>query len=205
MAAPRLSIIVPTIGRPTLEATLRSIADQWDGEQVIVLSHRGQEEAAEIFRATAPSVLIDGSPAWTFAGVPDHGDNFYGHDLRNLAATGLAVGSHVATIDDDDVYLDGALEALADAVTSDAPVTVFKAKWGPGHPASGVELWHTKDPAKGNVATPMICAVRSSARWGTDYFGDYEYATQLLALYPRETWAWDERLIALVRPVAVDD
>lgn len=188
-----------------MKACLESVADQWDGEQVIVLSHRGQDAAGEIFRAIAPSVLIDGRLSWTFVDVPDHGSNFYGHDLRNFAAGSLVVGSHIATIDDDDVYLDGALEALADAVMSDAPVTVFKAKWGAGHPACGVELWHMKDPAKGNIATPMICARRSSARWGTDYFGDYEYATQLLALFPRETWEWDERLICEVRPEPVDE
>lgn len=203
----RLSIIVPTIGRPTLKATLDSIAEQWDGEQVIVLTHKDAERAgSEIFHACAPDTRIDGVPAWTYVGIPDHGKNFYGHDLRNFALDAdLVRGTHIATIDDDDIYVDGALSAMAEAVAGDASVTVFKARWGTGHPASGVVLWDHPHVAMGNVATPMIVAQRSPARYGLDYFGDLKYALDLTHWWARDEWYWDERVICEVRPAPVED
>lgn len=202
----RLSIIVPTIGRPTLRATLGSIADQWDGEQVIVLTERGHGETAEVFRDLDPGIKINAEPAWMLVQLPE-GPGCWGHDLRNFALNGgLVRGSHVATIDDDDIYVDGALAAMAEAVADDAPVAVFKARWGAGHPANGVVLWSDQRVAKGNVATPMIVARRSEARYGLDYFGDYQYAVELLLEFPphEHEWVWDERVICEVRPVAVE-
>lgn len=199
----RLSIVVPTIGRPTLRATLESIAEQWDGEQVIVIAEGSVGAAHRIFEQVAPTTVVDGTPAWTFIGQAFLAAGLWGHNLRNYALDTLVRGSHVATIDDDDIYAPGALDAMAEALDRDQP-QVFRMTFGAGHPAHGITCWRLAKATRGDVGTPMIVAPVSTARFGLVYDGDWEYVQALEQLYP-QGFVWDDRVTVEVRPVAVKD
>lgn len=199
----RLSIIVPTIGRPTLRATLESIAEQWDGEQVIVIAEGDVGTAHRIFEAVAPTTVVDGAPAWMFVGQTFAAAGLWGHNLRNHALDTLVRGTHVATIDDDDVYLSEALDAMADALDRDQP-QVYRMTFGAGHPAHGITCWRLPRAIRGDIGTPMIVAPVSEARFGLAYDGDWTYVEALERLYP-QGFVWDDRVTVEVRPVAVKD
>ena len=202
---PRVAILIPTIGRASLAAALESIKASWDGERVIVLGQRDTAAAERIFDAVDPKVWLDGKPCWEFHALADT-DGGFGHDSRNWAIDHLVEdGSYIASLDDDDVLLPGALDAFADAAFEGSPVSVFQTKWGPGHPANGVELYHQPVVVKGNIATPMIFWRKCEARYGHSYFGDYELACALLDVYPANAWAWRDECVCEVRPVAVDE
>lgn len=200
----RLSIVVPTIGRPTLLATLQSIAGQWDGEQVVVVAEGEVGVAHRIFEEVAPPTVVDGAPAWVFIGHAFSPAGCWGHNLRNYAFDSFVTGSHVATIDDDDIYVDGALDAMAEALERDAPC-VYRMTFGPGHPAHGVTCWRLPRAQRGDVGTPMVVAPVSAARFGLGYDGDWDYYQALEQLMPAGGWVWDDRVTTEIRPVAVKD
>lgn len=68
---------------------------------------------------------------------------------QRVRAIGMAETSHLAFMDDDDVYLDGALEAFRSA-SPDRP-TVFRME----HPAIGV-IWDRPELRYGNVSVQQI-------------------------------------------------
>lgn len=107
-----LTVIVPTIGRPTLGDTLASIARQRlvPGDQVLIAydSHDGDTEHEAQTRALVAS--------FGFTFVPhDGGYHFYGNPQLNHAMT-LATGDFVTCLGDDDVYVDGAFDRLRKAL-----------------------------------------------------------------------------------------
>lgn len=200
---PRVALLLPTLGRPELENALRSIADQWDGERVVVLAQQNIDAAQETFDIVDPRIWFDGKPTWTFHALGD-ATGGWGHDSRNFALDHLVPeATHIGSLDDDDILLPGALEAFADAAFSDAPVSVFKTRWGANHPAHGVTLWRQEGlVSRGEIATPMIFWRKCWARYGVDYMGDYDLACALLDIYPKTDWAWRDECVCEVRPVA---
>lgn len=208
-----LAIIVPTIGRSTLGATLDSIAaDITNTDQVVVVT--GKENPDVHALVDEFSTLHDGEwiYGWPFETVNEN----VGHGLRNVALDEIITASHVCSIDDDDQYYPGALSLLR-AAACDKPV-IFKTRWGAAHPANGVELWQERRVCLGNIATPMIvapvCAARFTPpqeplsdleRWTIAqqgdpwYFADLGWAQQLVAELGAPVWR--EEFVALIRPV----
>lgn len=198
-----LSIIVPTTGRPSLAATLAAIAKQTaPGDSVIVIADGPSDAARAMFSGYA---RLNGAAArqpvrWTYVEA-DHG-GAWGHPLRNLALDRLVTTTHVATIDDDDVHVDGALDLMRAAAAETWLPVVFRARWGAGHPAAGVELWHRPEVAYGNVATPMVVwPAATRARWGHSYDGDFRFYCELEVEYGGLVWR--PETVAEVRPVAI--
>jgi len=112
-----LSIIVPTLGRPTLHATLHSIATQLDWcDQVIVVA----DPEGDVNQATATLNRVAGADRrWVYAEAESDGAGVGGAQ-RTLGMT-FATGTHLAFIDDDDTYRRGALDLIRDAAC-DRPV-----------------------------------------------------------------------------------
>ena len=99
-----VSILVATIGRPTLEATLESIVRQTlPGDQVMVIG------------ATMDIGNRAAKYGCTFVQAPAGGD--WGASERALAAP-QATGDYLAFLDDDDVYLLGARDAMGVAMAT---------------------------------------------------------------------------------------
>jgi len=190
----RLSVIITTTGRPTLAATLRSLLTQADAaDQVIVLSD-GPRPAArrmldEVVAATGPPVA-----PWYVEHARVGGR---GGGLRNYALDELVDGTHVAAIDDDDVYLPGALALMREA--AGAVPTIFRMRFGAGHRSRGHVLWRVPRVEFANVGTPMVVAPRCRARFGPGFAGDLVYYEQLM--FEFGSAAWRREIIAEIRPV----
>ena len=140
----QLSIVIPTLGRPTLQRTLASCRDA--DEIVVVL------DTARGGRIPCPlppnAVLIEG-----YFGVTG------GHAGRQVGIQ-AATGTHLAFMDDDDVYTPGAIALMRNAA-ADVPV-IFRMD----HYAHGV-LWRDRRVRFGNVSTQMYVVPNDPARLGT--------------------------------------
>lgn len=125
----------------------------------------------------------------------------WGHTPRNEMMA-LAKGDYILSIDDDDVYLPGALWLVrwALAVNPGRP-HLFRLIRG-GHFGGDVK-WTDREVRVGNVGTQMIVAPNDKARlgrWGSRYEGDYDFIVSTLTLYPPDSVVWREEAIAVWRP-----
>ncbi len=127
-----VTFIVPTINRPSLRSTLRSIETQ-PGDEILVI---GNVEGLN-------------DPRCTYVPCPPGGD--WGHTERNVA-TPLAKGKYIAHIDDDDIFVPGTRALMADAIekTPNRPV-LFRMQY-----PNGITLWRDEKVYCGNVGTPMF-------------------------------------------------
>lgn len=181
----RLSVILPTIGRPGLEPAIQSITSQWlPGDEVLVVGATNDIQAlAERYRCRF---------------VPCKPGKDWGHSERNYASP-LAQGDYVAHLDDDDCWAPGARAAIERAATEHpGKPFMFKMEY-----ASGGRLWSAPLMRMGNVGTPMIVLPNEPAKfgkWGKRYGGDFDFM-ETLGWKPEEI-IWREEVIALIRPVA---
>lgn len=175
-----ITFIVPTLGRPSLKRTLRSI-ECFNGDEILVVGSVGPGQLDERCR---------------FVPHPPGGD--WGHKERNFA-TPLVRGRYIAHIDDDDIYAADARQLMADAIekTPDRPV-LFRMRY-----PNGITLWENEEVRCGNVGTPMMlipnvpemlgswgsfvggdCAFLESSRWK---YADYVWRPEIIALLGHNT------------------
>lgn len=185
-----LTIAIPTLGRPTLEATLHSLAGQLtaDDELIIVADPAGDPaRAAEILDAE----LVPGAARFEVIA----GDDDWGHAQRNWAID-HAAGDYIWALADDDIAEPGAVEALR-AATNAGGWHLFQVE-------SRGELgdWRIPDDKiirETNVDAECILAPRdAAARWGSRYQGDLDYALDLLAELGEPSW--HDTVVARLRP-----
>lgn len=107
---PTFTVIMGTLGRPTLRQTLDSFARQArvDGDQIIVaidsFEQGDRPDVQALVRSYGDGFLVC---------AHDAGLHCWGTAQINHAFTTLPVtGSHVLTLGDDDVYVDGAFSRL---------------------------------------------------------------------------------------------
>lgn len=182
--AVKLSVIIPTLGRDSLKATLASCADA--DEIVVVLdTARGGTMPCEL-----PSNAVFAQGDFGVTG---------GHAGRAHGVT-LATGTHLAFFDDDDVYTPGAIEIMR-ANAADVPV-IFRMD----HYAHGI-LWRDKTVRFGNVSTQMFMVPNDPARFGTwephvpgipEPGGDYTFLQGCCDRMGAPVWR--DEIIAVLRP-----
>ncbi len=151
-----VSVIVPTIGRQSLRETLASIETE-PGDEILVIGH-AHPDARQDPRARYLSC--------------DRG-----HDWGCLERTmGIhhAQGTHLAFLDDDDVYLPGTRILMAAAITKapDRPV-LFRMVY-----PNGFTLWETQELRVTNVSTSMLLLPNDPSRlgtWSTRREGDFDF------------------------------
>lgn len=180
----KVSIVIPTLGRPSLERALESCADA--DEIVVVLDTcRG---------GTLPCDL---PPNAVFA-QGDFGVTG-GHAGRAHGIT-LASGTHLAFFDDDDVYTPGAISLIRDAAC-DVPV-IFRMD----HYEHGI-LWRDRQLRFGNVSTQMFVIPNDRSRFGTwdphapglpQPGGDFTFLEGCCERMGEPVWR--EEIIATLRP-----
>jgi glycosyltransferase involved in cell wall biosynthesis len=159
----RISVVIPTIGRDSLDAAKASAAD---ADEVIVIENQ------------------DG----------DHG---YSARTRGIQK---ATGTHLAFLDDDDVYTPGAVELMRQEAR-DVPV-IFRMD----HPHHGL-MWRHPWLEFGNVGTPMFLVPNRPEELGewkehapgfAEPGGDFTFISGCVEKMGRPVWR--EEIVCTVRP-----
>jgi glycosyltransferase involved in cell wall biosynthesis len=192
-----LSIIIPTPGqgRP-LKRTLRSIASQALSEQdeVLVVGDTTDGPLPDV-----EALVKDFGPQYRYlaAGSKEH---TWGHAEISLGMV-EAKGDYLTFNDDDDVYVEGAFDAIRTAAAEHpgAPlmfrfVTRFRTL-----------LWATKEIKEDWVGGHSFVVPNVKARlapWGPHYQGDFTHIRDTLANWPggESAVVWREQVISFARP-----
>jgi glycosyltransferase involved in cell wall biosynthesis len=180
----KLSIVIPTLGRPSLAATLASCAD---ADEIVVVLDTSRGGALPC-KLPPNSVFAEGD----FGVTGGHAGRAHG--------ISLATGTHLAFFDDDDVYTPGAMDLMRYAAC-DRPV-IFRMD----HYTHGV-LWRDREVRFGNVSTQMYLVPNDPARLGTwephapglrEPGGDYTFIKGCVEKMGEPVWR--EEITSILRP-----
>lgn len=176
-----ISFIVPTVGRPSLHATLRSI-ELWAGDEVVLVG-----DCRTVDFKQFPSV-----ESRQFQYVHCSPGRDWGHTERNVA-TPCARRKYIAHIDDDDTYAPGTRALMADAIekTPDRPI-LFRMRY-----PNGITLWSDEQVRCGNVGTPMMLIPNQPSMlgtWGSFVGGDCHFLET--SKWKAEDYVWRSEVIA---------
>jgi len=198
------SVILPTISRPSLSRSIASVIDQLEhDDELIVVGDGRQDGAADVVESFQPANLL-------YVEAEQKGSRF-GNAQRTFAMQ-LALGrsSHLLFIDDDDVYVHGALDVVRQALdNADVPnaAHIFKATWGNGHHAQGVTLWDTPEVRAGNIGSPMCVLPNRPYARSWFYCNDHgrngitsDFGFLSAAIGECGGVEWHDSLVAIVRP-----
>jgi glycosyltransferase involved in cell wall biosynthesis len=192
---PTLSIIIPSMGRPSIRRALESIRGQssLEGIEVIVVID-GE-------RPDLKSLLLEmGLPGRVLSMGRSHRD--WGHTPANHAIP-FASKQYLMRLDDDNVYESDAIQTIQRVLAGKPAVPhVFRVRRGLPH---GDVLW--KDPVlvEGNVDSLMFVVPNQPDRlgaWGSRYAGDFDFISSTAALYPSGSLVWRPEIIGTWRPDA---
>lgn len=180
----KLSVIVPTVGRPTLIVAIKDLlAEMIPEDEILVVGDGPQPDARAIAEGIDPRVRY-----------LEHGPTRnWGHSQRN-ATMAMAQGTHIMFLDDDDRVVIGALPIIRSKVDK-APDKVhlfrmFHRNW---------VVWENHEIRIENVSTQMVIVPNIPERlgvWGNRYEGDFDFIMSTVALYPnRENdVVWNEEI-----------
>ncbi len=180
-----MSVVIPTIGRETLHATLASVAPQLEGrDEVLVVGDGRPVRAREIFAEQRHR-------RWHYLET-DGPCNDAGGTQRDLAAT-VARCDHLCFMDDDDVFTPDALAAIRRGVAEYPDrVLVFRMD------NYGTVLWRDRAIVYGNVGTPMVVVPTDPTRLASWRLGDYEFIRGTCERLGEPVWR--DEVVAIVRP-----
>lgn len=195
---PTLTIVVPTIGRPTLETTLDSIArqDLRPGDRVIVALDTYQQPprpdvAALVARYGFELLLVDG------------GVHFMGNPQLN-AAIACCTTDYCCALGDDDVYVDGAMATIRSRVKPGRAL-LFQFYAPPylvaGDPRRFV-LWADRKLRVANISGCCIVAPREALVPVSDQQRcevDFDWIRDIVAKTGQKP-IWLEQVLIIARP-----
>lgn len=170
-----ISFIVPTIGRPSLLATLASI-ETYPGDEIIVIGNVKEGQ--------------NGRVRYVFS-LPG-GD--WGHTERNKA-TPMARGQYIAHIDDDDIYAPGTRELMEESIRKHpGRPSIFRMRF-----PNGITLWSEPTIRCGNLGTPCFLIPNRPTMmgtWGSFVGGDCHFLET--SKWKPEEYVWRPEIIALL-------
>lgn len=188
---PTISLIIPTVSRPTLARALASVKRQeWQsGDEVILVGDGLQPIARELWNQFGlPGRFIEvAGPA-----------KDWGHTPRNIVHP-IATGTHLMALDDDDQLTPNAVAIVRRAITKEPNRPhIFRMD---GTPNVG-KVWKEPILREANVGTPMMVAPNVAGKIGqyvSRYGGDFDFIRDTCSHYP-EGPIWNEEVICLIRP-----
>lgn len=170
-----ITFIIPTLGRPSIISTLRSI-ELWPGDEVIVIGNVADTRQGQVRYVSCPL------------------GNDWGHSERNLAMP-MVRTPYMAHIDDDDCYAPGTRALMNDAIKQ-APgrPTIFRMRF-----PNGITLWAENDPTIrcGNLGTPCFLIPNDPDKlgtWGSFVGGDCHFLET--SKWRPEEYNWRPEIIA---------
>lgn len=174
----RFSIIVPTLGRPSLDRMLESITSQAlvEGDEIIMVAER-LEWRMDLFQRHCASAK-PGS-LW-YGAVASDAPGGYGNPQRNVGLT-LCRGDYINYQDDDDVMAPGILAVMrANCEAQPGKIFIYQMRWPDGHLNPG---YPPRDLAGGQCFVwPNIPG--RMGKFGHRYAGDQDFMEQTIALHP---------------------
>lgn len=198
MVDPTVSLIIPTITRPTLARTLTSLRLQgWTGrDQVLLVSDGPSDRAKELFDQFG----YPGASLSTPKTVPSD----WGATPRN-AAMQHATGDYIAFLDDDDEWLPNSLTTIRSAAKEHpGRPLLFRMRWdgGTASPWEQGILWNEPRLRLNECGTPMIVIPRTllGPQFGPTYSGDYEFIRDVCSAHPLGP-IFVDHVICSVRPL----
>lgn len=192
---PRLSIPIQTLGKDTLERTLRSCVDAGiESTDEVLIGVDGRDAWSE----SASARTRFGDPPFRWILYPDRRP-WHWHNVRNRLFEEIR-GDVIAPIDDDDVFTPWAFRTIRSAFEENPGRPHMFRIW---HQHVGL-IWKDQEVRGGNVGTPMfvIPAAHRHGRYSEDYIGDYVFVTGTLGYYrdPLEALVWRREVIVACRP-----
>jgi glycosyltransferase involved in cell wall biosynthesis len=188
-----ISIIVPTIGRASLEQTLRSLTHQVQDEDEIIVVGDGERLSAR--RLCGPPIQY--FETWR----PGSRCGAEQRDYGIMRAT----GNWLAFLDDDDIYTRGALAAVRAQLPEipDRP-HIFRMQY---EHRGGRILWDEPEFRICNVGTPMLVVPRRLDlphwfRLDVRACFDWFWISQVVKLYThlRDPILWHDAITCIVKP-----
>lgn len=193
MERPTLTLIIPTISRPTLARTLLSVRlqDWWPGDQIILVGDGPQPIAGAMWaQLELPGEFVE---------VPRTDPPDWGHTPRNRIRA-KAKGEYLVALDDDDEFTPDAIKTVRAALVENPGVPhLFKMNT----PDNG-DVWKAKQITVGNVGTPMFVTPNVYEKLGcytSRYGGDHDFIKSTVERFGAVVWR--DEVICRVRPQGV--
>lgn len=192
---PSFSFIVPTAGRDTLSNCLNSLSFQLNREDEVIV-------VGDVFDGALPQVQalvkeFGSQYRYLEHWAPGHS---YGHAQINYAM-GCAQGDYLSFIDDDDIYVPGAISVMRQAI-AEAKGRPVLFRFLTYH---GFLCWLDRGIfGEGYVGGHCLVAPNDLAKlgkWTDRYEGDWDFVEQTVSAYGGPTAVvWNETVIAIARP-----
>jgi glycosyltransferase involved in cell wall biosynthesis len=202
-----LSVIVPTVGRPSLARTLRSLLFQRSALPYEIVLVGDTHAGTWMHQLEAIPPLLVGLPRVTYV-EHDGGRHAWGHPQRNFGAT-AACGRYLAWLGDDDIYLPGAFDAIHANLRARAEPRVHLFRWIP--PWKAPVLWEEAGVLlQDHVDAEQIVCPNDPAKLGTwnagRYQGDYDFIRETVERWGGvERVVWRPEVIAQAQPSDEED
>lgn len=189
-----LDIIIPTVGRDTLERTIGSIT-----------TNNGFNTKTDRIYVISDGVLIKNlekhKEYLTYKNLGPIND--YGASQINLGIMSSS-NPYVMFMDDDDVYTENALEIVKNTIYQ-MPEQYYIFKMAYGSKMSNSVLWKKKEIKYQNVSTQMFCVHREGLGnippWNGRFGNDYDFISHYGQLNPNKKCIWVDEIIAIYRPL----
>jgi len=192
------SVVMPTVGRPSLYAAIASVVDALeDSDELIVVGDGRQDFAADVVESFQPANIV-------YIEASMDGSRF-GNAQRD-AGMALARADWLCWLDDDDRHTFAALDIMRDAIDDSGAyhsAHIFKARWGPGHHWRGT-LWAEPVVKASNFGTCQVVLPNRPYQRSWCDFNDRglvsDYGFLSAAIGECDGVEWHDALVAVVRP-----
>lgn len=190
MSRPLFTVVIPTIGRPTLPRTLASIPD---GVEVIVVFDAHEPDVDASWRVANVAVTSGASYYELDAGRHDTGSPQIAYGFSE------ARGEWLLNFGDDDVYEPGAFDLIRAAIAeqSQPHPLMFKVELHPNDQRGNrqpVQLWQDREIRRYGVTGQSFVCPNDPSKLGR-WLSDVHFMAETVALHGGQI-DWREELIA---------
>ena len=170
---PTFNILIATIGRPSLQNMLNSLAPMLDEEDCLTIVYDGHAEI--------PNFNLERFKCKVLCYFEKEALGYWGHGIRNKYANLLEPRDFVMHADDDDIYIEGTFNKLRTLCNDSSAIYIGKMLVGNAIIPNPLDL----TVYVGNIGTPcgiLPFDVNKKGEWIKIYGGDGSFYEQLARL-----------------------